>query len=278
MLKRTITGACYVAILVAFFLLREYVDYRLFHILTFAFMGVGAFEMAKMAKPYSLKGHFLPSIIFSVLLLPIYVLTEYVISRGYGWIVSIDAVLLAIIVVTVICFFKNTDRKTYLTTVAPYVYPALFLLPMVFMNELGNVAFIALLLAFVISPLSDTMAYLVGSLIGGKQLCPKISPKKTWSGAIGGLFGGVIGGIAVYFIFRPEIVGATALATAFIFAGIGLFAAFLTEAGDLFESFIKRSLGVKDSGKIMPGHGGVLDRIDGMLFASAFIYIIFLII
>ena len=66
--------------------------------------------------------------------------------------------------------------------------------------------------------------------------------------------------------------------TAVILGVIGLVAAMLTEAGDLFESLIKRKVGVKDSGKILPGHGGVLDRIDGMLFASIFVYVIFLII
>ena len=151
---------------------------------------------------------------------------------------------------------------------------------MVTINEIKekDFAFIALLLAFVTSPLCDTMAYLVGSLIGGKKLCPKISPKKTWSGAIGGLFGGIIGGILVYLIFRPEIIVAKPIVIALIFAGIGLVSALLTEIGDLFESFIKRRLGFKDSGSILPGHGGVLDRIDGMLFTSVFVCIIFLIV
>lgn len=278
MLKRTITGACYVAIIVAFFLLRELVDTRLFHILTFAFMTVGTFEMATMTKPFSLKNNLIPSVAYSVLLIPLYLVIEYLVKEGAGWIVALDYVGLAVVVVTLVCFIKGTDRKTYITTILPYVYPALFLLPMVYMNEIGALAFTSLLLTFAVAPLCDTMAYLVGSLIGGKKLCPKISPKKTWSGAIGGLFGGIMGGIAIFFICNPIILGASSTATAFIFAGVGLVAAFLTEAGDLFESYIKRSLGVKDSGKIMPGHGGVLDRIDGMLFASTFIYIIFLII
>lgn len=278
MLKRTITGACYVALIVAFFLLREFIDYRIFHILTFAFMVIGTYEMAKMAKLYSLKWNVIPSVIYSALLIPLYLVSEYYLVSGLGWMVAIDYVIVAAIIVTFICFFKDVPKKIYFATLAPYVYPALLLLPMAFMNELGALSLVALLLTFVISPLCDTMAYLVGSMIGGKKLCPKISPKKTWSGAIGGLFGGLLGGLLVYLIFRPEIVGVTSVVTAIIFGLIGLFAAFLTEAGDLFESFIKRKLGVKDSGKILPGHGGVLDRIDGMLFACLFIYVVFLFI
>jgi phosphatidate cytidylyltransferase len=278
MLKRTITGACYVAVIVAFFLLREFVDYRLFHVLSFAFMVMGSYEMAKMAKPFSLKANLIPSIIFSALVIPVYLIAEYFIKEGAGWIIALDLVALAVVVISIICIVKNVNAKGYFTTVAPYVYPVLFLLPIVFMNETGAFAFTALLLTFVISPLCDTMAYLVGSLIGGKKFCPKISPKKTWSGAIGGLFGGMIGGLLIFFICNPVIVGVSSVATAFIFAGVGLVSAIFTEAGDLFESFIKRKLGVKDSGNILPGHGGVLDRIDGMLFAGIFIYIIFLII
>lgn len=278
MLKRTITGACYVAILVAFFLLREFVDYRLFHLLTFVFLAIGAYEIANMTKAFSLKGNFVPSIIYSVLLIPLYLAIEYFVKSGLGALVAFGYIALVVIILSIICLIKKTSKKTYLTTVLPYVYPAIFVLSMAMMNEIEGVAFIALLLTFVISPLCDTMAYLVGSLIGGKKLCPKISPKKTWSGAIGGLFGGVIGGVLVWLIFRTELIDAKPIILALLFAGIGLVSALLTEIGDLFESFIKRRLGYKDSGNIMPGHGGVLDRIDGMLFASVFICVVFLII
>ncbi|MBQ3219025.1 MAG: CDP-archaeol synthase [Clostridia bacterium] len=278
MLKRTITGACYVAFIVAFFLLREFVDYRIFHVLTYIFTILGTFETARMFKPFSIKANAIFAVIFSVLLVPHYLALEYFVLTGYGWLFSIGFIVLALLIVSLVCLIQNTDKKTYLATILPYVYPSLFLLPMLFMNEIGSNAFVALLLLFVISPLCDTMAYLVGSAIGGKKLCPKLSPKKTWSGAIGGLFGGAIGGLIVYFIFTPTVLTLSPTVTAVVFAVIGLISALLTEIGDLFESFIKRKAGVKDSGKILPGHGGVLDRIDGMLFASLFIYIIFLIV
>ncbi len=278
MLKRVITGTCYVALIVGFFLLRQFVDYRLFHILTYLFLVIGTVEMATITKPFSFKWNIIPAIIYSALLLPLYLVIEYFVKKNGGWIIALDYIVLAVIIVIAVCLIKNVDKSTVFASAAPYVYPALFLLPMILMNELGEQAFIALLLVFVIAPLSDTFAYFTGSLIGGKKLCPTLSPKKTISGAIGGLVGGIIGGIIVFFIFRPVINAFSPALTAVIFGIVGLVAAMLTEVGDLFESFIKRKVGVKDSGKILPGHGGVLDRIDGMLFAGIFVYIIFLIL
>ena len=130
-----------------------------------------------------------------------------------------------------------------------------------------------LLLCFIISPANDVFAYLVGSKIGGKKLCPKLSPKKTWSGAIGGTIGGILASLLVYLIFKPTV---NFFSPILFFILIGLVASVINIIGDLFESFIKRKMGIKDMGKIMPGHGGVLDRIDGTMFVIAFTYILFL--
>ena len=111
--------------------------------------------------------------------------------------------------------------------------------------------------------------------IGGKKLCPKISPKKTWAGAIGGTVGGAISALLVYFIFNPQInFGYPIL----FFVVLGLVASVVNIFGDLFESIIKRKAGVKDSGKILPGHGGILDRIDGTMFVMVIVYFAFLIV
>ena len=278
MLKRVITGACYTAGIVGFFLLRQFVDYRLFHILIYLFMIVGTIEMAMMTKPFAIKGNVIYSTIFSFIVAPLYLVIEYYVKRNAGWIIAIDFIVLSAIVITSVCLIKNLDKSTFVSSIAPYLYPVLLLLPLLIINEMGEQSFVALLLVFITAPLADTFAYFTGSLIGGKKLCPALSPKKTISGAMGGLVAGIIGGVAVYFICRPEISAFSPALTAVIYGIIGLVSAMLTEAGDLFESFIKRKVGVKDSGKILPGHGGVLDRIDGMLFASVFVCIIFLII
>ncbi len=115
--------------------------------------------------------------------------------------------------------------------------------------------------AFAVAWASDIMAYLAGSTFGGPKLWPRFSPNKTWSGFIGGLAAGC---------------GAGALLAAFLDMGIGpawgallgLAAAVATMAGDLWESALKRRYGVKDAGNLIPGHGGLLDRVDGLMFAA----------
>lgn len=106
----------------------------------------------------------------------------------------------------------------------------------------------------------DIFAYLVGLKLGQKKLMPLISPKKTIEGALGGLFGSMFAGvICALFLLNASIPAMLILS---LIAGVA------AQFGDLFESLLKRIAEVKDSGKIMPGHGGVLDRIDGVLFAS----------
>lgn len=112
----------------------------------------------------------------------------------------------------------------------------------------------------------DIGAYLVGVLIGKHKINPRLSPKKTWEGALGGLIGSSIAGFACSY-FLPQIQVNALLVTA-------LCAGLVAQFGDFFESLMKRVADVKDSGHLMPGHGGVLDRIDGVLFASPVIMMV----
>ena len=272
MLKRSATGACYVAVLTAIFLLRQFVDYRIFHALTCFFAVYGTFELARALKSRVIKGSFTVSIIYSALFVPLYCIGEYLVKNGWGWLFAIDLTAIMLIVVSVYSLIKSVDGKTFVSTILLYVYPTLFLLTMLLANDLESNAFIALLMAFVVSPCSDTMAYLTGSLIGGPKLCPKLSPKKTWAGAIGGTVGGILSAIIVYFIFTPKV---NFFSPILLFVLVGFFASILTLFGDLFESYIKRKVGIKDMGKLLPGHGGVLDRIDGTLFAIVLCWFVF---
>lgn len=123
-----------------------------------------------------------------------------------------------------------------------------------------------MILLFAVTWASDVFAYLIGSLVKGPKLWPRFSPNKTWSGFIGGLVGGTA--MAVLLV-------ATEGGGYLSFAGIslwlaaltGLAGALATMAGDLWESALKRRYGVKDSGDLIPGHGGLLDRVDGLMFA-----------
>lgn len=118
-------------------------------------------------------------------------------------------------------------------------------------------------LAFIGTWTSDTLAYFVGSAIGRHKLCPAISPGKTYEGAIGGLIGSIAGVMVMGWVS-----GLSPLHTLLI----GLLVGIAAPLGDLAESALKRFAGVKDSGNILPGHGGVLDRFDAIMFAVPVVY------
>jgi phosphatidate cytidylyltransferase len=106
---------------------------------------------------------------------------------------------------------------------------------------------------------TDVAAYFAGRAIGGPKLAPRISPGKTWAGLLGGMAGaGLVGALGAWLFGGLAGVGAL----------LGALLAAVAQAGDLFESWIKRVAGVKDSGQLIPGHGGILDRVDGLLFAA----------
>ena len=132
-----------------------------------------------------------------------------------------------------------------------------------------GIEWILLLLVIVMS--GDTGAYYTGSSFGRRKLYPAVSPNKSVEGALGGLAGSLAGALIVKFTFFQELAVADAIATALLLGILG-------QLGDLFESLLKRSFGVKDSGMIIPGHGGILDRLDSILFAApaAFYYAVFI--
>jgi phosphatidate cytidylyltransferase len=118
----------------------------------------------------------------------------------------------------------------------------------------------AILFVFAVVFAADTFAYFCGRAIGGPKLAPAISPNKTWSGFVGGLAGSVIVSLILLRIFgySPGLLPIE----------FALAISFVSQMGDLFESWVKRRFGKKDSGAMIPGHGGLLDRIDGLIFAS----------
>ncbi len=125
-------------------------------------------------------------------------------------------------------------------------------------NEAGreNVLFLLLIVWA-----SDTFAYLAGRFFGGPKLAPAISPGKTWSGALGGLAGAMFVGVIAAEFMEPRASGLHAILVAGV---LGM----VSQAGDLAESWLKRRFGVKDSSQLIPGHGGLLDRLDGILAAA----------
>lgn len=143
---------------------------------------------------------------------------------------------------------------------AGVLYAAAFAIPLLALRQSPELGFVVILFLFLVVAMTDTGALLAGRLIGGPKLWPRVSPKKTWAGAIGGLVGAVATGIVVAALaglpITPMLIVVTLL--------LGL----ACEAGDLFESSVKRRFGAKDSGNIIPGHGGLMDRVDGLVFAG----------
>jgi phosphatidate cytidylyltransferase len=183
---------------------------------------------------------------------------------------SADVILMAVLIVTGIVALSTwrggSDALTYVSgSLFPSIYLAIPIGAIVAIRESAGPAPLSLLMLTVI--VSDTAQYYTGRLAGRRLLAPRISPKKTIEGAIGG----VVFGTAVF-----VVVGAWWLPSVPVTARVALGAAIVAVgiAGDLFESMLKRSAGVKDSSTIIPGHGGVLDRIDALLFAAPFYYLV----
>jgi phosphatidate cytidylyltransferase len=140
------------------------------------------------------------------------------------------------------------------------VYAGIAFLSPALLRRDSELGFTAMLFLAVIVWMTDTFAYAVGRAVGGPLLWPRLSPNKTWAGAVGGLAGGVAGGILVAYasgIGRLVVVGVIAVALSV-----------LAQAGDLFESAVKRRFGAKDASRLIPGHGGLMDRLDGFLVAA----------
>jgi phosphatidate cytidylyltransferase len=123
----------------------------------------------------------------------------------------------------------------------------------------ASTGLVAIAFVFGVVWATDTFAYFAGRTFGGPKLAPRFSPKKTWSGAIGGLVAAVVAGVVV----GRWVPGAASLPLAAVAAGLSV----LSQAGDIGESAMKRHFGVKDSGHLIPGHGGIMDRVDGLVVA-----------
>lgn len=179
---------------------------------------------------------------------------------GIGWQALI--VLLAIGMATEWVSISRATRKRH-DSAAILAAGLLYLVPataaLIWMRNDALVGRANVLFIVLVVWASDIGAYLAGRMIGGPRLAPAISPGKTWSGAAGGLCAAALVGVA-----------AAALGTGDLLHGalMGAMLGVATQVGDLLESALKRYFGVKDSGRLIPGHGGLLDRLDGMLMAA----------
>lgn len=163
---------------------------------------------------------------------------------------------------------STTAARQMLTSFASILYVPLLvtLWPLIKANQLSTKGAVWLLITLMVAFLSDTMAYFSGRAFGKHKLFPSVSPKKTWEGSIGGLVGGVLATVGAGSLWLlPELPFHHAILLGCLGSACG-------QLGDLVESLLKRGFGVKDSGNLLPGHGGMLDRVDGLLFTAPVIY------
>src|SRR5205823_11408678 len=157
---------------------------------------------------------------------------------------------------------ENAPRRVGLAVLGT-VYPGLLLSALVPLRARENGQW-WIILALAVTWLNDTGAYFAGRAFGKHKLYPRISPSKTWEGFAGGALGSIAGALVVQHFWLPRLEPWGA-------ALIGAGAAVLGPLGDLSESMLKRAFGAKDSGRLLPGHGGLLDRIDALLFNAPFV-------
>ncbi len=290
---RLISGSCYVALLAAFFCIKIFLPYGDFYFdgLIYAFALMGTFEMLRATKEKTTAAERGLVYAFTAITIPAVAVGEY--FKGWGLAVVGGAVLALAVALFALLVVRHEETSLEGLGVAflSAMYPTLLLALMVLANHavapvaIEKFAFdgrLLILFVFVISPCADSFAYLFGKFLRKyfpKKMTPVISPNKTVVGGIGGLIGGVIGAAALYFIYN-------ATAGSFdqmyiwlpVYLGVGLVGAVATAFGDLVESCIKRKLGLKDMGNIMPGHGGVLDRLDSAFYSTIVAYLAYVII
>ncbi len=172
-------------------------------------------------------------------------------------------------------------------TLACMIYPTIPMFFLYFINHISNIGLVTLetntqgvpmglfglVFLFAVCCFTDTFAMLFGTLIGGKAILPKISPKKTISGCCFGLLGGLIGALLTYLVFYLIFPNVIIIAPWWGIALVGLAGSVFAQCGDFFESYCKRKAQVKDAGEIFRSHGGVIDRLDSVMFAAPFVFI-----
>ena len=287
---RLISGTCYIALLVAFYCLKIFLPYGEFYFdgLIWAFAILGAFEMLRAVKEKTTKAQRGVVYAYAIIAVPAVALSEWKWGLGLTVLgVCLFAVIVVILSLLVIRYMTTTLESTGIALLSA-VYPTMLLCLLALVNhaeaglELAPYAFdsrLLILFIFVVTPCADSIAYVFGisfKKFFPKKMTPNLSPNKTVIGGIGGLVGGVLGALILYFAYNG-VCGTFDKMYVWlpVYLGLGLLASIATAFGDLVESSIKRKLGIKDMGKIMPGHGGVSDRLDSVFFATIVVYTAF---
>ncbi len=288
MKKRIITGAVYVLVLIGLLALKWLVPGGWgsfgFDALFCAISVIGSLELLKALNVVSFPQRTV-TVAFCAVIVPLFALTEATTGSGY-----LAAAICIVVYVIAICVLLaahsgGSDKNSTLSSLFTMAYCGILCCALSAVNHLPRYSVAAVLLMFFIVMITDSAAYIIGSIFKRwlpYKLAPEISPNKTIVGGIGGLIGGMAAAVAAFYIYyglslvigTPQI-SVPGLPPVVFFLLTGLLGAIFGQAGDLFESAIKRKCGVKDTGKLLPGHGGVLDRFDSLLFCGVIILLCF---
>lgn len=277
MLKRAVTAIILVGYAFAMLYLGTAVHYGFLDALIMSFAFVGTYEMYHTFRKSEYKNSWGAPLLLCVAIYPLWYFLGY---KGILIALSLS-ICLALAVFT---FKAEMELKDLLATIFSLIYPmALVSLAFALSREFPCGGTFAISFAIFLPVFSDTFAYLVGSTLGKRKLCPSISPKKTVAGAIGGLLGSVLCAVTFFLLFDLYAVIPVGYVTfsdsvavrAVVFVVLGLVGGVLAEIGDLAASRIKRTINIKDFGNIFPGHGGVLDRLDSIMFTLVMFFTAF---
>jgi phosphatidate cytidylyltransferase len=280
MKQRLITGTCYVLVLLGFFGLKIFLPSIwgtvAFDALIYLFTLFGTAEMLRALGERTTLAERMLVLLFAALFLPAFDVGVYLFRLSDFFIIGAGVMIISILLIALLVLrHEETSLESVGCSLLACAYPVLLLSGMALCNHLYKYSDLAILFIFVISPCADSIAYVFGMALGKKlpkKMSPVISPKKTVIGGIGGIFGGVLGAVALFFIYNA-VKGSFNFLQLPFYVLLGVAAAVATEFGDLVESAVKRKAGIKDMGNILPGHGGILDRIDGSIYAALVVYI-----
>lgn len=277
MLKRAVTAIVLVGYAFAMLYLGTAVHYGFLDALIMSFAFVGTYEMYHTFRKSEYKNSWGAPLLLCVAIYPLWYFLGY---KGILIALSLS-ICLALAVFT---FKAEMELKDLLATIFSLIYPmALVSLAFALSREFPCGGTFAISFAIFLPVFSDTFAYLVGSTLGKRKLCPSISPKKTVAGAIGGLVGSVLCAVTFFLLFDLYAVipvgyvsfSDSVAVRAVVFVVLGIVGGVLAEIGDLAASRIKRTMNIKDFGNIFPGHGGVLDRLDSIMFTLVMLFTAF---
>ena len=277
MLKRAVTAIILVGYAFAMLYLGTAVHYGFLDALIMSFAFVGTYEMYHTFRKSEYKNSWGAPLLLCVAIYPLWYFLGY---KG----ILIALSLSICIALAVFTFKAEMELKDLLATIFSLIYPmALVSLAFALSREFPCGGTFAISFAIFLPVFSDTFAYLVGSTLGKRKLCPSISPKKTVAGAIGGLLGSVLCAVTFFLLFDLYAVIPVGYVTfsdsvavrAVVFVVLGIVGGVLAEIGDLAASRIKRTMNIKDFGNIFPGHGGVLDRLDSIMFTLVMLFTAF---